>query len=93
MAVLSGQKSVTTAGTAVQAGTDETVRNYMLRAEPSNTGDIFIGNDGDGDVTAANGLALAKTDPPIPFRGRLSDLWVDADNNGDTLCWMRVNAQ
>ena len=93
MAVLSGQKTVATAGTAVQASTDTTVRDYMLRANPGNTGNIAIGNDGANDVTVNNGLVLAKTDPPIPFRGSLSDVWVDAATNGDKLCWFRVDTQ
>lgn len=88
--IRSGQITVTTAGTAVQAGTDTTERAYLIRAHPDNTGDIWIGNDGDDDVSASNGFSLATEDGPIDFVGKFSELWVDADTNGEKLCWLLV---
>ena len=85
--IRSGQVEVATAGTAVQAGTDEKERLYWFRADQANTGNIAIGNDGDDDVTMSNGLVLATADSPICVRCRLSDLYVDAANDGDKLCW------
>ena len=88
--ILSGQVTVTSAGTAVQAGTDEGIRTYVLRAHPDNSGDIAIGNDGANDVTTSNGLLLKSTDPPFVYHGKLSELYVDADTNGEKLCWLVV---
>lgn len=85
--IRSGQVTVTTAGTAVQVGTDEKERLYYFRAVQGNTGLIAIGNDGDGDVTMSNGLILAQADAPISVFCRLSDLYVDAASNGDKLSW------
>ena len=86
--ITSGQVAVEAAGTAVQVSTDASRRFYWFRADPDNTGAIAIGNDGDDDVTMTNGLILAKTDPPIELECKLSELYVDADNNDDVLCWM-----
>jgi hypothetical protein len=86
--IRSGQVTVETAGTAVQASTNTRKNYYMLRAHPDNSGDIFIGNDGANDVTSANGFALKSTDGAVEFVGRLSELYVDAEQNGDKLCWL-----
>jgi hypothetical protein len=83
----SGQKAVAAAGTAVQVGTDEGERLYYFRADPDNTGSIAIGGS---DVDMANGLILDQADPPIMVVCSLSELYVDADTNDDTLCWMMV---
>jgi hypothetical protein len=85
--VNSGQATVATPGTAVQVSTDEAERSYMLRAHPGNTGNVAIGN---ANVTVNNGLLLASGDSPIPFFGSLADLYVDAENAGDKLCWASV---
>lgn len=84
--VRSGQKTVAAAGTAVQVGTDTAKHHYLIRALPANTGNVYIGNDGDGDVTSANGYALDSTDQ-IEFHGRLSDLYLDVDTNDEGICW------
>ena len=86
--IRSGQVTVTTAGTAVQAGTDSALREYWIRARAANTGDIYIGNNGSDSVAATTGLALSKTDAPILVRCKLSELWVDAASNGDKLTWL-----
>lgn len=89
--IYSLQVTVAAAGTAVQASTDSAERLYWFRAHQSNTGEnIYIGNDGDDDVTDANGLCLNKLDAPILFRCRLSELYVDADTSGDKLCVLTV---
>lgn len=88
--ILSQQVTVTTAGTAVQADSaDERVLWWWLRAHQSNTGEnIYVGNDGDGDVASTTGLCLNKADAPICIKCRLKDLWVDADTSGDKLTVM-----
>lgn len=88
--IRSGQVTVASAGTAVQASTDTAERVYFLRAHPDNTGNIAIGNDGSDDVTVDNGLILKNTDPPIRVACRLSDIYVDVATGGDKLCWFTV---
>ena len=85
--VSNNQVTVPSAGTAVQVDSDESIRKYVLRALPGNTGVIYIGNS---LVSASNGLPLGNTDGPIPFVGRLSELYVDAATNGDGLAWLEV---
>lgn len=88
MAVINyGYKAVATAGTALQVSADEAVRDYYLRADPGNTGNIAIG---DSSVSMANGFVIAKTDPPFWYYGALADLWVDAATNGDKIRWFAV---
>lgn len=88
---MSGQKAITTAGTAEQFGTSEHVNVYLFRAHHANTGTyMYIGNDGDEDVSSANGLPLAKTDAmPVRLRCAPKDVWVDTDTSGDKLCWVK----
>ena len=88
--IRSGQVTVAAAGTAQQVSTDNSERVYRLRAHPSNTGIVSIGNDGADDVTVSNGFILDKADPPIFFRGNLSELYVDVVTNDDKLCWLLV---
>ena len=54
---LSGQITVTTAGTAVQ-GSDVPGSIFALKAHPDNTDTAWVGEDGAGDVAAANGFPL-----------------------------------
>lgn len=89
--VKSGQTTVAVAGTAVQLMEDRVgLRHVVLRAHPDNTGVVFVGNDGSGDVTADNGLALAKADAPIELVCRPDGIWCDAATGGDKVCWMVV---
>ena len=85
--VSNAQVTVAAAGTAVQVDSDNSIRKYMLRALPGNTGVVYIG---DLSVSASNGFPLDKADGPIGYRGRLSELYVDAATNGDGLAWIEV---
>jgi hypothetical protein len=60
----------------------------LIRAHPDNTGDAFVGNDGSGDVSAANGLPLKATDPPVALRARPHEVFVDVEVNGEKVCWL-----
>lgn len=85
---LSGQITVTTAGTAVR-GLD-VPGALFVRALSTNTGAIFVGNDGANDVTSGNGYELAPGDA-LPFVIRnLEDYWFDAATNGNKVCWIRA---
>lgn len=85
----SGQVTVTTAGTAVQ-GDDEPGLEFFVIADPDNTGTVWVGNDGSGDVTQNNGYPLGTSDNAIALRvSNLNELWFDAENNGDKACWIK----
>lgn len=86
--VRSGQVTVTSAASPQQVSANTARRYYLLRAHPDNSGDLFIGNDGDGSVSETTGFMLKTTDSPIDFVGRLSDLYVKAEQDGDKLMWI-----
>ena len=87
MSSLSGQITVTTAGTAVQ-GTDVPGGEFMLKPDPDNTEAIWVGNVA-GDVTNANGFPLDAGESIIVKVSNLDALWFDADVNGEKVCWLR----
>ncbi len=86
---LSGQKTVTTAGTAVQLHTGLSVDGpVMIKALPANTGVMYVGNVS-GDVTNLNSMPLSAGDPLILNRvGNLADVWIDATVNGEGVAWL-----
>ncbi len=92
MAALSGQKTVTAAGTAVALGTIQVNAPVMVKALPGNTGTVYVGNDGAGDVSSSNGLALAAGDAIVfAYLGNLGALWVDAAVNGEGVSWIAID--
>lgn len=93
MPALSGQTTVTTAGTAVALG-DQTINcALMVKALDTNTGIVAIGNDGAGDVTVSNGLRLAAGDAVVfEFVADLADLMVDSAVNGEGVAWLVLSA-
>lgn len=88
MAARSGQITVTTAGTAVK-GTFSTAKVVAVKAHPDNADTVWVGNDDAGDVTASNGFPLDPGEGLV-LTGGLSDVWFDADANGDKICWLVV---
>lgn len=90
---LSGQKTVTTAGTAVALGTQNINGPLMVKALDANTGVIAIGNDGAGDVTISNGLRLEAGDVVIfEYVSTLANLFIDSAVNGEGVSWIILNA-
>lgn len=87
--VASGQKTVTTAGTAVQLSTTSNIGEFIIKANNGNTGLMFIGNDGAGDVTSANGFELSAG-RSVPFIGNLSSIWVDSAVSGEKVNWIKI---
>jgi hypothetical protein len=86
---LSGQITVTTAGTAVQ-GTSAFGNVFALKAHPDNTDVIWVGNVSN-DVASSNGFPLEPGETLMVQLGNLNELWVDADVNGEKLCWIKCN--
>jgi hypothetical protein len=89
---LSGQKTVTTAGTAVALGSQAVIGSLIVKALAANTGLVFIGSDGSGDVDSSTGFQLAAGEQvTFEFTSSLSDLWLDSAVNGDGVCWIILN--
>ena len=87
---ISGQITVTTAGTAVQGSDVDLSNGVIVKALGANAGKVYVGNDGAGDVTSANGYELAAGDVIILQVSNLSQLWFDAATSGDKFCWIKV---
>lgn len=87
--VLSGVVTVTTAGTAVQFPANGP-GEYLIKADPANTGYIYVGNDGAGDVASGNGYKLAAGDVAAVSVSTLSNLWADASVNGEKVTFLKI---
>jgi len=86
---LSGQKTVTTAGTAVALGNQPINAPLMVKALDTNTKAVAVGNDGAGDVTVSNGLRLEAGDAVVfDFVSNLENLIVDSIVNGEGVAWL-----
>jgi hypothetical protein len=93
MPAISGQKTVTAAGTAEALGALQVNSPIMIKALDTNTGIVALGNDGAGDVTVSNGLRLAAGDAVIfEFVGSLAALMLDSAVNGEGVSWIALNA-
>jgi len=87
MAASSGQITVTTAGTAVQGTATDKHYGIYIKALIGNTGLVYFGNDGAGDVTSANGYELSPGNQVLVEVSNLANLWFDSATNGDKFCW------
>lgn len=83
----SNQITVTTAGTAVQGEDIDCPNGLIVRALSANTGKMYIGNDGAGDVTSSNGFELAAGEKTYVPVSNVKDMWVDSSVNGEKVCW------
>jgi hypothetical protein len=93
MAVLSGQKTVATAGTALALGSQVINVPLMIKALDTNTGIVAVGNDGAGDVTVSNGMRLDAGDIIVfKFVGDLANIIVDVAVNGEGVAWIALDA-
>ena len=92
MAALSGQKTVTAAGTEVALGNVQVNAPLMVKALDTNTGKIYIGNNGDGTVSSSTGLVLLAGESAVfEWAGNLSAIMVDASVNGEGVAWLSLN--
>jgi hypothetical protein len=88
--LISGQATVTTAGTAVQGSDVDLPNGVYVKALAGNTGVVYVGNDGAGDVSATTGFQLSQSDVILIPVANLKDLWFDSATNGDKLCWIKA---
>ena len=86
---LSGQKTVTAAGTAEALGSQPIGGSLAVKALAANTDVVVVGNDGAGDVTTSNGFELSASEV-IVFNlvGDLANIMVDAAVSGEGVCWI-----
>lgn len=85
---LSGQITITTAGTAVQ-GPNIDGGNFWIKALPGNTGIIYVGNV-DGDVSSSNGFPLSAGEVIYCNISGLDALWFDASISGEKVAWFKA---
>jgi hypothetical protein len=89
----SGQKVIATAGAASALGSQPVNAPLLVKALTTNTGLVYVGNDGGGDVNSANGYPLAAGDQVIfGLVSNLSAVIVDAAVNGEGVAWLILNA-
>lgn len=86
----SGQIKVTTAGTAVR-GTDMVGHFWAIGGAPGNTKEIYVGNDGEGDVSSTTGFGLKAGEFIYLKANNLNELWFDAAESGESACWLRLD--
>lgn len=87
---ISGQITVATAGTAVQGSNVALNNGVYIKALKGNTGLVYVGNDGAGDISSANGFQLAQGEGVTIQVANLSNLWFDVATNGDKFCWLKA---
>ena len=89
---LSGQKTVTTAGTEVVLGDQQIGAPLMVKALTTNTGLVYVGESASG-VSSSTGMPLAAGDVVIfEFVGQLGALWVDSAVNGEGVAWLALSS-
>ena len=93
MSAMSGQKTIAAAGTALALGSQPINGPLMIKALEANTGYVYLGNDGAGDVTSSNGLELSAGDLVVfDHVGNLASVIVDVSVNGEGVAWLMLNA-
>jgi len=89
---ISGQTTVTTAGTAVAMGSQRIDGALLVKALDTNSGLVALGNDGANDVTVSNGLRLAVGEEVyFQWVGDLTSVYLDSAVNGDGVSWLALN--
>ncbi len=81
---VSGQKTVTTAGTAVAVGGDVAVKGLIVIADPDNGGNIYVGP---ATVDSSTGLALPPGGILPAGNVNLSDIYIDSDVSGEGISY------
>ena len=92
MAAISGQKTVTTAGTELALGTAQIDGPLMVKALDTNTGVVALGNDGAGVLTTSTGIRLTAGEVVVfAWVGNLGSIMIDSAVNGEGVSWIALN--
>lgn len=63
----------------------------MVRALSTNTGLMYVGNNGSGAVASTSGYELSAGDSVIfNYIGDLGTVMVDSSVNGEKVCWIAL---
>jgi hypothetical protein len=76
----SGQKTVTSAGTAEAIASSTAIESVTIKALADNTGNIYVGDSG---VDSTNGFVLAAGETVSLDIDNLADVYIDAGTNDD----------
>jgi hypothetical protein len=88
---VSGQTTVTSAGTSVALGDQRINGSLAVKALPDNTGIIYLGNDGSGDVSASSGFPLSAGEAVFfDHIGSLGDIRLDSTVSGEGVAWLAL---
>lgn len=84
--IVSGQKAVTTAGTAEALGTSTTLTSGVrIKANSDNTGVIYVGAS---DVDSTTGFVLAAGEELFVEIADLADVFIDAGTSADGVSYI-----
>lgn len=88
--IIAGQKTVDSAGTAEALGSATNVLGFVVKALPSNEGNIYFGNS---DVDKDNNKQfILKPGEQLPFPiYDLSICYIDVDTNDEGICYIGAN--
>lgn len=84
-AISSGRTTVTTAGTRVQMASVVLTSGATIKALPTNTGLIYVGNVG---VTSANGFILSARESVFIAADNLNRFYIDSSVNGEGVSYL-----
>jgi hypothetical protein len=91
MPLLSGQITVSTAGTEV-LGPDTGPGDFLIKFDSGNTGaTVYVGNDGNGAVSSTTGFKLNSGDQCILSVKNLNTVYFDVATSGDKIDWLRIS--
>lgn len=85
----SGQKNVTTAGTAVALAATTTIVSVTITALRTNTGFIYVGGSG---VDSTNGLKLVRGASVSMDITDIATVFIDSDTNGEGVSFLYLTA-
>ncbi len=86
----SGQITVATAGTEVP-GPDVLGTYFQIKALPTNTGVMYVGNDGSNAVSNLTGYPLSAGEVLILSNiYNLNQIYFDASVNGEKVAWIKT---
>ena len=88
--VRSGQKTVSIAGTAEALGTTLSIISVTIKAKAANTNNVYVGNDGAGDITSSNGYVLDAGETVTIDTDNLADIWLDVDTGGEGVSYIAL---
>ena len=90
--IISSEKTVPTAGTAVALSATQRVKSLTIRAKAGNTGQVYVGGS---DVSSTTNDGLDATEP-VSFEAvgwlDLADVYIDVDTNGEGVDFYAVKA-